>query len=92
MVPRIVPPGEGKVLQVLGETYTFKAVGEETGGAYALVEIATPPQLGPPLHVHRREDEGFYVLAGEYAIQVGDRRITATSGSFAFLPRNIPHT
>jgi quercetin dioxygenase-like cupin family protein len=57
-----------------------------------VVEISTPPQVGPPLHVHQHEDEAVYVLEGMYEIRVGGRMIPAPPGTFAFLPRDIPHT
>ncbi len=50
-----------------------------------------PPNAGPPLHLHRREDENFYVLAGTYEFRVGDRVIQVGSGSCVFGPRGIPH-
>jgi mannose-6-phosphate isomerase-like protein (cupin superfamily) len=45
----------------------------------------------PPLHLHRREDETFYVIAGEMSFFVGDERIEATAGDFVFAPKDIPH-
>jgi hypothetical protein len=61
-----VAPGRGRRLWVLGDLYEFKAVSEDTGGAYAAVEVrATPGLPGPPPHIHHREDEAFYVLEGE---------------------------
>ncbi|MCP3696193.1 MAG: cupin domain-containing protein [Planctomycetaceae bacterium] len=47
---------------------------------------------GPPLHIHNAEDESFYVLEGGMILQVGDRRINATAGSFVFVPRGTIHT
>jgi len=88
---KVFPAREGEILKVLGETLTLKVVSEDTGGSYTLIEIETPPGLGPPPHVHRREDEGFFVLKGRYEIRVGDRTFPAAPGAFAFLPRNIPH-
>jgi quercetin dioxygenase-like cupin family protein len=87
--PRVVPAGEGRVLDVLGETVTCKVVGEETGGAYALLEIQSPPQCGPPMHVHRREDKGFYVLEG--ALSTGsETACTGRAGTFIFGPGACP--
>jgi uncharacterized cupin superfamily protein len=43
----------------------FKAMGKDTGGALALWESLIPRGSSPPLHVHFREDEAFYVLDGE---------------------------
>ncbi|WP_292762960.1 hypothetical protein [Nostoc sp. NOS(2021)] len=39
---------QGSSYWVLGDLYTFKAVGEETGEAYALIEITVQPQNGTP--------------------------------------------
>jgi quercetin dioxygenase-like cupin family protein len=64
--PKIVPPGAGKTLRILGDDVTSVVVGAETGGAYAVQQQDTQPGAGPPLHRHSREDEGFTVLAGEY--------------------------
>ena len=88
----VIPPGEGTVWHVLGETITRKVASGETGGAYAIVEEVTPPQGGPPLHSHRHEDEVFYVLEGELEVQCGDQRCMAAAGTVAVLPKNVPHT
>jgi mannose-6-phosphate isomerase-like protein (cupin superfamily) len=91
-VPILLRPNEGKVLKVLGEVLTIKVAGENTDGAYTVIQEVSPPSGGPPLHVHHREDEAFYVLQGEYEIHCGDKRISATPGTFLFAPRKIPHT
>jgi uncharacterized cupin superfamily protein len=68
-------------------------VGEQTGGAFGLVETAAPAgSSGPPPHVHGAEDEAFYVLDGEVSILIGERTLTASAGSFAFVPRGTLHT
>jgi hypothetical protein len=46
----------------------------------------------PPLHIHHREDEAWYILDGKMTFYVGDAVIEATAGCFAFAPRGIPHT
>jgi quercetin dioxygenase-like cupin family protein len=88
----IIGFGEQRVLQVLGEAITVKIDSEQTDGRYAVIEDVSPVGGGPPLHVHRHEDEVFYVLEGEVEFQLGDQRIRAKAGSTAFLPRDIPHT
>ena len=90
--PKDVQAGRGRVVPVLGERVTLKLTGEESDGGVAVVEISTPPQVGPPLHVHQREDETVYVLEGMYEFRVGGRTIPAPPGTFAFLPRDIPHS
>ena len=46
----------------------------------------------PPLHVHRDEDEGFYVLAGEVSLHLPGEAITLRAGDFFLAPRGVPHT
>ena len=41
--PFVVPAGEGKRLNVLGEIITCKVPSGETNGAYSIVEEITPP-------------------------------------------------
>ena len=52
----------------------------------------TPPGDQPPLHVHRDEDEGFYVLEGELCLWAGEERILLRPGQFANAPAGVPHT
>jgi mannose-6-phosphate isomerase-like protein (cupin superfamily) len=47
---------------------------------------------GPHLHVHQVEDEWFYVIEGEYIVQVGDERFRHTPGDSLLAPRKVPHT
>ena len=84
--------GEGKAYWVVGDLYTILASGEDTGGAYALIHAEVPPDHGPPPHVHRREDEAFYVLEGELAFQADGRAITATAGTWVTLAKGSLHT
>jgi mannose-6-phosphate isomerase-like protein (cupin superfamily) len=47
---------------------------------------------GVPLHLHRTEDEAWYVLDGRLRFQYGTRGFEAGPGSGVLLPRGIPHT
>lgn len=85
-------PGEGRTIGVFGDVYRFLATGEDTNGKYALWEALVPPGGGPPLHVHSREEEGFYILEGEITFQIGDQRLVATAGMFANMPVGTPHS
>ena len=40
--------GEGRSIWVTGDRYTIKCSGNDTSGAYALVEAIVPPGSGPP--------------------------------------------
>lgn len=68
-----------------------KASAADTAGQYTLVDITAPAGLQAPLHVHHREDEGFYVLEGSVTIEVGDETVELGPGEHAYGPRGIPH-
>ena len=70
---------------------TIKASSEQTGGKYSVVEILAPDGYGSVVHVHHREDEGFYILEGEMNFYVGDQMIKAHPGSYLFGPKDVPH-
>jgi quercetin dioxygenase-like cupin family protein len=84
--------GEGQTLNILGDTVVVKLSGEETGGRWSIMEDITPAGLGPPVHMHTREDECFYVLEGEFEFLVAGQKIYPQTGSFVYAPRNVPHT
>jgi mannose-6-phosphate isomerase-like protein (cupin superfamily) len=69
-----------------------KVSGKDNGGAFAVLEVPTPPDSGPSLHTHHIENEWFYVLEGEYDIKVGDQIYHLEPGGSAYGPRLIPHT
>jgi mannose-6-phosphate isomerase-like protein (cupin superfamily) len=80
----VIPPGTG-----LAGDPSLKASHRSTGGALSVFE--TTIEAGPPLHVHDREDECFYVLSGELSIRCGGDAFDAPAGSFVYLPRGRPH-
>jgi quercetin dioxygenase-like cupin family protein len=81
MDDRVMVAGEGRSIWVVGDRYTIKCSGKDTGGAYALLEAVVPPGAGPPSHIQSREDEAFYVLVGELQFDIEGRSFTATSGA-----------
>ena len=85
-------PGEGEATWFGPNRMILKATGEQTGGAFGLVESWVPAGSSPPLHVHHAEDESFYVVAGTVRYVTGGRELLAGPGSFVFLPRDVPHT
>src|ERR1700748_3309508 len=54
---------------------SVRLTGANTGGAYCLLEVSLAPGIGVPRHIHTREDETYYVKAGDTLIA----------------PRDIPH-
>jgi quercetin dioxygenase-like cupin family protein len=75
-----------------GSLMKIKARSEDTGGALGLVEATFHHQgFGPPLHVHSREDEAFYVLEGQIRFRQGDDELVAGPGAWVWGPRGVPH-
>ena len=90
-VPITRGPGEGWTAWVPGHRVTCKAQGDETGGAYSVLEVALTGE-GPPQHVHKAEDEAFYVLEGEVDVRRGEETIHGPAGAFVLIPRGTAHT
>ena len=87
-----IPPGKGtRSLWVLGELLTYKVPSQQNGGAYALFEVITQPGVGPPIHIHHREDESFYVLEGEYEFLNGEETLRVGAGSLLYIPKGTLH-
>jgi quercetin dioxygenase-like cupin family protein len=83
------PTGE---LAFLGARVRVLATGEDTGGALGLLDMLEVPAGDmPPLHRHRNEDEGFYVISGELTLFLPGRRIELAPGDYAVAPRGVPH-
>lgn len=83
---------EELMLWYLGALLIVKATGEDTAGAFGLVDELVPPGFATPLHIHYAEDESFYIIDGEVTFACGDQQWTASSGEFVYLPRGIAHS
>jgi quercetin dioxygenase-like cupin family protein len=88
---KILPPGEGAKLSVLGETILVRVAPQETAGRYAVIEEVSPPGGGTPPHQHANEDEVIYIVEGEAELMAGGKTVRAKVGSLALLPKGVPH-
>ena len=91
MKPIFRPTGTAPAVWGPGDLYQFLATGEETNNAFFQFEAIVPTGGGPPPHIHRREDESFYVVSGVLEILVGDSTYEAKAGDFVFIPRGTVH-
>lgn len=87
----VLAPGEGQHLDFLNHLATIK-VAAGTERSMSVVEFVAPQGFGPPVHRHNDEDELFIVLDGELRFFTGGNEFPGGAGSFAYLPRAIPHT
>ena len=88
---KLLTPGEGPAYSIAGDVYTFKVTGEETNGEYALFEFRIPPGGGPPMHIHHREDEDFFIIEGELTFYTESREIKVSAGTYLHAPKNQAH-
>ena len=63
----------------------------QTAGRYSIVEQLMPGRSGPPPHTHDRNDEVFYILEGEVALQLGDATAAAHAGQLVRVPQGTAH-
>jgi mannose-6-phosphate isomerase-like protein (cupin superfamily) len=89
--PYVLGPGEGRFIDLGEFGMTVKASEAETAGVVSVLEAEEPPGFGPPIHVHHDCAEAFYVLDGEYIIQLEDREFVCPAGSFIFIPQGSRH-
>ncbi|MGH2356487.1 MAG: cupin domain-containing protein [Candidatus Limnocylindria bacterium] len=84
-------PDEGNALWSLGGRFTTKLAGTDADGHLAVIEAVAWRSAEPPLHVHHREHEAWYVVEGQLTFRVGDSELVAGAGTFAFAPKDVPH-
>jgi len=80
--------GAGKVMSWFASSMRLKASSPDLG----VVEVLISPGDEPPLHVHKNEDEWFYMLDGVVTFHVGGENYHGETGTFVSFPRGIPHT
>ena len=90
--PVLSGPGAGRtVTSGHGSSAELKLAGEQSGGEWAVVEWRVRAGDEPPMHTHTREDETVYVLDGTITAYVAGEKFQVESGSYAALPKNMPH-
>jgi uncharacterized cupin superfamily protein len=83
--PVPVSPLAGNTLGSIGQDFII-AEWKDAGGPPG------PPRWIAPLHLHRNDDEIWYVLEGVLHVRVGVEVFEANAGSAVMAPRGTPHT
>jgi quercetin dioxygenase-like cupin family protein len=87
----VLAPGEGRQIRVGPNQVTVKVSPESGGHLMGMFESELPPRSEAFAHRHHRFEEAFYVLSGEIEYLLDDQRITATAGSYVFVPPGVIH-
>lgn len=82
---------EGKVRAVGVSSTSYKVLTAETAGAMFVMEQANSKKGGPSRHLHVSQDELFYVMEGEYLLEIGTERFNLKAGDCVLGPRGTPH-
>jgi mannose-6-phosphate isomerase-like protein (cupin superfamily) len=94
MIFGVVGKGVGqKTYSARGSVMFFKALAEQNGGDFSLMERTLPP-LGrrPPPHRHTNCSEAYYVLDGRVSVVVEGEELIVGPEGFVLIPRGTAHT
>ena len=88
--PVIRMPEENNGVTLRGHPLVFLVTGVDTKHT-SMFDWTIPPGFATGLHVHRVQEETFYVLEGECVWWIGGEPIHAPPGAFLFIPPDTPH-
>ena len=91
-VPFVLGAGEGAAFWTLGGRFTLKFDGDASDGRVSMLEALAWRTAEPPLHIHHREDEAWYILEGQLTFYVADEAHLAGPGTLVYAPMGIAHT
>jgi quercetin dioxygenase-like cupin family protein len=80
--------GEQRGLGV--STITFKVMPKDNQDVF-IIENTFHARGGPARHLHYEQDEWFYIVEGEFTMEIGQDRFELTPGDSILGPRKIPH-
>lgn len=89
-VPVIRMPEQNNGVMLRGHPMVFLVTGRDTKHT-SMFDWTIPAGFATGLHVHRVQEETFYVLEGECEWHVGDEIIRARPGTFLFIPPGVSH-
>ncbi len=75
-----------------GTQYRTLLAASQTSARLSIFESLDQPGYGPPRHIHKGEDETFYVLAGEVEFWLEGQTTHHGPGEVVFVERGRQHT
>jgi quercetin dioxygenase-like cupin family protein len=65
--------------------------GEDTAGAWSLVELTEMPGTKTTWHRHPHSDQAYFVREGVFTVKVEDKVYELAAGGYVFIPRGTQH-
>ena len=92
---RTIRDGQDTLYLSMTDQFRIKASSADTDEAYTMLEVIVPPAGGPPgLHTHPQQ-ETFYILEGEFAIDTLRDGLPVSevvhTGDVVIVPGMAPH-
>jgi quercetin dioxygenase-like cupin family protein len=87
----IVKSDQAPAIKPFGLDMRVLLTTEATDGAISVILVSHEPGEGPPGHLHFKQEEMFFVIAGTYELTVGGQTSTIGPGTIVFIPRNVVH-
>jgi mannose-6-phosphate isomerase-like protein (cupin superfamily) len=84
--PVVIPPGQG---HRLGNVEFLARTADTPRFNLSIIEIVAGREL--EAHVHKDEDDAFYILEGELTFAFGDEEVGAPPGTFVLVPPGVEH-
>ena len=83
-------PNDMKGVTLAGQPMAFLVTGTHTRHT-SMFEWTIPAGFATGRHVHRVQEETFYLLEGACEGHVGDEVVAATPRTYLFIPPGVPH-
>lgn len=71
-------------------TIAFKVVPTD-GHDVLIIENSFYGKGGPARHLHEEQDEWFFVVAGDFMMEIGQEKLRLRTGDSVLAPRQVPH-
>jgi mannose-6-phosphate isomerase-like protein (cupin superfamily) len=82
--------GKNRVIARISQLFV-KVGTKDTNGNMFVIEHRHTAKGGPARHLHREQDEWWYVLEGWYVAEVGSQKYQLGPGDSLFGPRGVAH-
>jgi quercetin dioxygenase-like cupin family protein len=82
---------DAETIHFFGTRMRILVSGEQTQGAFCLLEVRSPAGNATPPHVHHRETETIHLLEGKITCVLDGKPVAVTTGETVVLPPDVPH-